>query len=478
VIRRSLRSLLLIWLLLPLGLFWIASAIASHLMTVRTVDEAYDRSLHASALAISERVTMSEGTPTVDIPPMALELLETESDDRVFYRITFRTGDRPEEFLTGYPDLPSGPAGNDSRPVFADARYRGEPIRLVSLRRTYPTDPQTTVLVQVAETALGRSSLTLDLGLRQLVSQLVLILLAVASVWLGVSRALRPLTALSRELTHRSAADLTPLHPDEVPREVSPVVVAVNDLMGRIRQAIASQRRIVANASHALRTPLAVLHTQAESALREDDPGAMRRAVVRLRDQCVTTSHLAGQMLALAGAEHPAEQASLATLDLTALARDTCMALVPEALAHDVDLGFEANGPADVRAVDHQVRELIGNLVDNAIRYGVPHGTITVSVSRRDDVVCLAVEDNGPGIPAAERVRVLEPFHRLPGSAGDGAGLGLAIVREIARRHGGTLDLLDGAGGHGLRVEARFPTVSPTAGRSASGITVEQPAPP
>jgi two-component system sensor histidine kinase TctE len=186
----------------------------------------------------------------------------------------------------------------------------------------------------------------------------------------------------------------------------------------------------------------------------------MRKALERLRLHSETAGHLATQLLSLARAEPGGPPASgQEILDLTAVAREACAALVPGALSRGVDLGFDGNDALLVRGHDLLLREMISNLVDNALRYGRERGRVTVGVgSVQGGGPTLYVEDDGPGIPPWERVRVLERFYRLPGTPGTGAGLGLAIVRELAHRHGGTVHLLDGAGGSGLRVEIRFPT--------------------
>jgi two-component system sensor histidine kinase TctE len=486
VIGFSLRAKLLRWLLFPLSVLWAADAVGTYFSAVRTINDAYDRSLYASVLAISERITLAGERPAVDIPPVALEVLDTAAQERIFYRVGFRSGDAPETFLTGYADLPPPPEDGSARPapegaeidrsaasgsralapsppiasarpVFYEANFHGDLVRVAALRTTFPTLPPTLIVVQVAETLVGRTRLIRALVTRELATQLAAIVLAAFLVWLGITIGLRPLRELSREVADRSAADLTPLVPDEVPREISPVVLAVNDLMGRLRRTLAAQGRFIADASHALRTPLAVLRTEADLALRQQDPEALRQAVTKLRDHVEATGHLATQLLALARAGRRGEQAAAELLDLDAVARQACAAMVPAALERDVDLGYEGVGPLPLLGRSHEIAEALANLVDNALRYGRPKGAVTVSVRPVEGgAACLAVEDDGPGIPPALRSRALEPFHRLAGSPGDGAGLGLAIVQEIAAGHHAELRLLEGAGGRGLRVELHF----------------------
>ncbi|GAC1536255.1 MAG: sensor histidine kinase [Myxococcales bacterium] len=456
--RRSLRTQLLLWLLIPLGGLCVVGATLARLTVRAAIDAAYDKSLHAAALAISEHLRMEGPRPEVDLPPVALEMLDTVDQDRVFYSVSYRAADRHSVFITGYDDLPAPPPAAPGKAVFYDAEYRGERIRIAALATAMPADPPLLVVTQVAETVRGRRGLIQTILAQAMGQQLFLLVLGGAIVWIGVTRGLSSLRDLSGEVARRTASDLEPLPPHHAPEEVSPLIAAIDQLMSRVRDAIAVQRRFIADASHQLRTPLAVLRTQAESALREREPEAVREALAQLRDHSQATSHLASQLLSLARAEPAADLPVKADLvDLVAVAREACAALVPEALSRKVDLGFEEQGPASMRGQEILVRELIANLVDNALRYA-PAGTITVRVGRPGPGrVSLVVEDDGPGIPPEERGRVFDRFYRIRGTQGDGAGLGLAIVREIARRHGGTVSLSEGPGGRGLRVEVRFP---------------------
>ncbi|HET7825803.1 MAG TPA: sensor histidine kinase N-terminal domain-containing protein [Anaeromyxobacter sp.] len=454
--RGTLRARLLRWLLLPLGVLWVVDAVHTFLTVRGAINAAYDRSLYASALAISERVTLTGTVPTVDIPPLALEVLDTASQERLFYRVAYFAEGGGETFLTGYRDLPR-PPGTAEGALYYDATYRGDPVRVSALATRYPTEPPTSVLVQVAETVGGRGSRTRELVLREALAQLAVILLAAGILWFGVSRGLRPLTEASGTVARRSADDLAPIEVRRAPAEIAPLVRAVNDLMERLRRTIAAQRRFISDASHQLRTPLAVIQTKAELVLREEDPAAVVSAVVDLHEHSRATTRLANQLLSLARSE-PGQGGEARRLDLDALARDACAAHVSDAFGRGVDLGYEGQGPVFVAGREVLLREAIANLVQNAVAYGARPGTVTVSVARpAAGEVVLAVEDDGPGIAPAERARVLERFYRAPGARGGGAGLGLPIVAQIAEGHGAALHLLDGAGRKGLRVELRFP---------------------
>lgn len=462
--RPTLRAQLLRWLLVPLGVLCFVGTVLVHVTVQRSIDSAYDRSLHASALTIAEHVRWDGQHPAVDVPPAALEMLDTSDQDRIFYGISYQARDQRDVFVTGYSDLPAPPgkprAGST---IFYEAPYRGEAVRLAAHYIAMPGDEPVLVLVRVAETVAGRRAVAKRIVTSALASELGLIVLGAALVWFAVTRGLEPLARLSRDVARRTASDLAPLRAVDAPDEISPLVAAVDQLMARVREAIGSQRRFIADASHQIRTPLAVLHTQAEVALRSPDLESMQQAVAQLRDHCTSTSHLASQLLSLARAE-PAtgQRAPREIIDATAVAREACATFVPEALARNVDLGFDAKAPVPIRAQPLVIREIVGNLLDNAIRYAGPGSTVTVSVQQDPPgMVRLSVEDDGPGIALAERTRVLERFYRIPGSPGDGAGLGLSIVREFAVGHGGSVHLLDGSNGRGLRAEVRFPPGAP-----------------
>jgi two-component system sensor histidine kinase TctE len=470
VITGSLRARLLRWLLIPLGVLWVLDAVHTFLTVRASINAAYDRSLYASALAISERVTLGPSTPAVDIPPLALEVLDTASQERLFYRVSYVTEGGGETFLTGYPDLPRPPSPAEGA-TYYDTVYRGDPVRVSALSTRYPTSPPISVVVQVAETVGGRGSRTRELVLREALAQLALILLAAVIVWFGVARGLRPLTRVSGSVASRSADDLAPVELERAPAEVVPLVRAVNDLMERLRRTIATQRRFIADASHQLRTPLAVIQTKAELALREEDPAGAVQAVLDLHEHSKATTRLANQLLSLARTE-PGQGGDAQPLDVDALARDACAAHVADALSRGVDLGYFGTGPTWIAGREVLLREAIANLVQNSVAYGARPGTVTVVVTRpvRGKVI-VAVEDDGPGIPPEDRGRVLERFYRRPGSPAGGAGLGLPIVAQIAEGHGATLHLTEGPGGKGLRVELHFPETTPPPAPSPDAAT-------
>jgi two-component system sensor histidine kinase TctE len=289
--------------------------------------------------------------------------------------------------------------------------------------------------------------------------QAILILLAGFAVWYGVGRGLAPLSTLRREIESRSHRDLSALPEEQAPQEVQPLIHAMNDLLARLGAAMSAQQRFIADAAHQLRTPIAGLKTQTELALRQVQLDDVQTTLRQLQTATEQSTRLVNQLLSLARAEPGAkpEHAS-EKLDLVRLAREATTEWVPRALARNIDLGYDGVDSAGwIEGDSFLVREMLGNLLDNAIRYTQNGGQVTVRVATGGSDVALTVEDNGPGIAEADRERVFERFYRVLGSGADGCGLGLAIVREIAMSHRAEVTLAPGAGGQGTVVRVVFP---------------------
>jgi len=318
------------------------------------------------------------------------------------------------------------------------------------------------VQIHVAERVTARDEFARQIILRMVLPQAILILLAGLAVWYAVGRGLAPLSTLRREIESRSHRDLSALSEDEAPQEVRPLIHAMNDLLARLGIAISAQQRFIADAAHQLRTPIAGLKTQTELALRESHPDKVHDTLRQLQTATEQSARLIHQLLSLARAEPGAKlEHSVGRLDLARLARDTTTEWVPRALARGIDLGYDgAEEAAWIEGDLFLVRDMLGNLLDNAIRYTQRSGQVTVRVARDGDRVALSVEDNGPGIPEQDRERVFERFYRVLGTGTEGCGLGLAIVREIAASHHAEVTLAAGAGDRGTLVRVAFPRVA------------------
>jgi two-component system sensor histidine kinase TctE len=273
--------------------------------------------------------------------------------------------------------------------------------------------------------------------------QLLLIFLAVMLVWYGIRRGLSSLERVQAEVRSRSHMDLSPVREDNTPREVGALVHAINELLQQLRQVISTQARFIADAAHQLRTPLAGIKTQTELALRQTDPALIHHSLRQLQSSSDRVIHLVNQLLTLARAE-PGWMPDKTRTDLVEIASETTSVWVPAALKKTIDLGFEsAVGTAPFSGNVLLLKEMLNNLIDNAIRYTQQGGEITVKVSAVAQYWIIAVNDNGPGVPPTERELIFERFHRAAVAQDDGCGLGLAIVREIAHAHGGEIFLLD-----------------------------------
>ena len=451
-----LRNSLLRWLLIPLILIWAVDFRISYLRSRDQANEAYDRTLIGSALSIAERSSIRDGALAVDVPYSALEMLETRSQDRIFYKVS---GSESGLAPTGHEDLPAPqPAPQPNRPALSDARYNGEAIRMVALLRPV-FDPaiRGPLLIQVAETTAARQALSTRILFDAAIVQLSLIALAGGLIAFGVQRGLAPLRRVLADVAARGAEDLTPIDSSSVPHEVAPLIEAINAHTLRQRQLGESQRQFIADASHQLKTPLTVLKTQATLALQQGDPAAMRAIVQEIHDSTDNTSRVVQQLLALARSESGGVLVG-ETLDLVEVARAATFDLLEQALDKAVEIDFYDRGAVRICGLPLLLRELTSNLVDNAIRYTPRGGWIGVSVLKDEaGRAVLTVEDNGPGIPPAERARVFDRFYRIGGSQGDGAGLGLAIVAQITARHGASVQLGTAGEDRGLRIAVTLP---------------------
>ena len=459
--KATLRHQLLISLLAPIVLVTLLSSVVSYYYAFNFATVAYDYALFDSALDISRQAHVADGQLRIDLPRAALDMLESDKHDRIYYMVNDAKG----AFVIGHRGIPTpAEAAPPGKPVYYDGDYRGSPVRIAALYSTVTGAPgEEPILILVGETLNKRRTLATEILLGMLWPELLLIALVGALIWYGVERGLRPLAALQREIGNRSHRDLSPLPEQNVPGEVRSLIHAMNDLLARLSAALSAQQRFIADAAHQLRTPLAGLKTQTELALRQKEIDEVRHTLQQINTATGQTTHLVNQLLSLARAEPGANRAQvLQPINLGDLARDTTTEWVPRAIARNIDLGFDDGVPtaAVIEGDALLIREMLGNLLDNATRYTPPGGQVTVRVTTEPARVLLMVEDNGPGIPPDERDRVFERFHRVLGSRAEGCGLGLAIVREIAHGHNAEIRLGPGAHGAGTLVTVVFPAAT------------------
>lgn len=459
----SLRRQLLVWLLLPQFVLWAVGAVITYEVALRFTNQTNDRALLSASRALARQIKPLDSGLLIDFPKAAQQILEEDPSNQLIYTVS----SPPGQFILGNKNLPQPPLPaikKTDTPFFYDQKQGRETFRVVAMYYHLSHYPESQwLLVQIGKNVAERRALAKEIFFEVLLPQSALLLLATLLVWAGVGRGLSPLKRLRRAVDERSSDDLSPIQIATAPSEVLSLVVAVNKLLGRLRNQVEVQRQFIADAAHQLRTPLAGLKTQTELALRLKDPIELQACLKNLQISTERSVRLANQLLSLARAE-PEGNLSLKNLDLTDLARSVTEQWVPQALSHNIDLGFECEaGQAMVAGDAIFLRELLSNLIDNSLRYCPAGSEVTVRVQRRAGSTRLQVEDNGPGIPEAERERVLARFYRLPTHSGQstGCGLGLAIVKEIVLRHHGSIELNASELDSGLLINISFP-LAPT----------------
>lgn len=460
----SLRARLLAWLLIATMVMGVVALLDTWFDAVKTAQTVSDRVLVGSALAIAERVVVGEnGALEVDIPYVALEMLTSAAQDRVFYRVD----GPPGIFITGYQSLPVVTLQSGQASAFADDSFRGEPIRVVTLQRSASTGIRSVpFLVTVAETTIARQQLSQTILLRSALRLLLMIVGAGAGVWIAVSVSLHPLNRLGQAIAQRSPDDLSPIE-EAAPSEVEGLVTTVNSFMVRLEGALNALRQFAGNTSHQLRTPLAVVRTQLALAQRARSLDEALDSV-RKGDQSVARAErILMQMLTLARLDATATrgQQRNGAMDLTLKAQEVTADHVPTATEAGIDLGFEGESEVLVHAEPLLIEELLRNLIENAIAYAGRGAIVTVRSIRDATTARLEVEDDGPGIPPERRGAMFSRFTRGDWPKTSGTGLGLPIVEEIAALYGASVTLGDGEAGKGLKVIVTFRLADPaTAG--------------
>jgi len=452
----SLRLQLLVWLLVPLGGVVAANTWLTYRTARITAGTLTDRTLLASARSLAEHIEVRDGRVDAVIAPAALGMFASEHRDHVYYRIMAPDG----RLVAGSPDLPDPAERIEGQlPRYYDAEFRGLSLRLVAIRQPLPMSGEPRdALVLIGQTVRGREAMTETLWLGNFRQQLLLVVLAAALSWLGLQRGLLPLLRLRNAVIERRPNELTPFRIESVQRELKPLVSSLNEYMARIQRGMAARRRFNANAAHQLRTPLALIRAQAGYALGDSSELERSDALRAIVSTATEMTRLTNQLLTLSKAEADGRPLRSEHVDLAALAQRVLEQLAGFALTRDIDLGFESGAARVIAWGDSlMLHELVVNLVDNALRYTQRGGVVTVATAIERGLAVLRVQDNGPGIPAAERDQVFERFYRVLGREGEGSGLGLAIVREIVRAAGGTISLEDPPAGSGVVAVVRLP---------------------
>lgn len=459
VIDGTLKRRLGAWLLATVGILGTFLLVEAYTSAQRAADRAFDSQLEAASLTIAEAIQWQDGRPVVEIPAAAFQILATDQQEQVFYTIVDAEGREVTGNLNGVVTSSLQHSAR-SEPVWTSAEYLGTSIRLYGRELTSAGwESLEPVQIWVGHTLSGREALAGDLFVRTLTRFLAMVLLTGLLMLLAIRTALRPVRRLRQLLRERDADDVSSLHA-RVPGELYDMADTLNALFERQREGRDTLLRFTADASHQLKTPLAGLQSTSELALQSDQPEDWYRALQTVHDSSARTSRLASQLLSLARLRH-ADEGVATRIDLAILLRDTVMewAERDDAQHHDLGMAPLPDAALFILGEPWSLREMIGNLIDNALRYTPARSEITLGLEYENDTVTLVIQDNGPGVSDELLERLHQPFERGGRQDTRGSGLGLAIVDSIARRHDAKLEIRNMPGA-GLKVGIRFPIVS------------------
>ncbi len=467
--QRSLFGEILDWMLTPLLLLWPVSLVLTWLVAQGIAGKPFDRALEYNARAMAQLITIRHSRAEFALPRPARELLRADDSDTIYYQVMGPRG----EFLSGERELPAPPV--DEVPVLDEVRIRDDVVKGFDVKVAYtwvslPIPDSRPALVQVAETLEKRSVLATEIVKGVMLPQFIILPLAVLLVWLALVQAIKPLSQLEERIRARKPDDLSAIDALAVPMEVTPLVESVNDLLLRLTDSIATQKRFLADAAHQLKTPLAGLRMQADLAQREGASAEdLKQSLRQIGHASIRATHSVNQLLALARAESSGSAMPRIICDMAELTMSVVRDCVPRALDKHIDLGYEGTQPntpgCTVLGNATLLKEMIRNLVDNAINYTPSSlekpGIITARVLTDPfgRTLLVQVEDSGLGVPVAERELIFQPFYRALGTEVDGSGLGLPIVLEIANQHNASVSLEEtnpGQTAPGARFVVRF----------------------
>lgn len=469
-IQRSLFGEILDWMLVPLLLLWPMSIAITYIVTKSIANQPFDHALEDRVAVLAQQVKQVAGKVVTQTTPASRDMLRADDIDYVYFQIRGPHA----EFIEGDRDMPTPLPQDAEKPLpgiiaFRNDTMQGTEIRIaytyVDLYRWQPqstsnlaTPKETaTALVQVGETLDKRAQLANEIIKGVIMPQFIILPIALALVWLALSRGLLPLAELQQRIRNRRLDDLSPIDSGQVPEEISPLINSFNDMLVRLSQSTEMQKRFIADAAHQMKTPLAGMRMQSELALRQTDQDEIHRSLLQLLKSSESATRLVNQLLALARTENqtPAAQ-PFKPFDLSEMARNAVHDWAQTSFKTHIDLGFEQPGhPIMIMGNALMLRELLNNLIDNALRYTPPYGCVTVRVisDANNAQAFLEIEDTGPGIPALDRDHIFERFYRILGSNVEGSGLGLAIVKEIAQQHDAAIDIFNNPHQH----DSKFP---------------------
>jgi two-component system sensor histidine kinase TctE len=438
----SLRALLIRWLLLPIIAVGAVLGFVIYRSSVDLATEAFDTELAEQASSIATRFQIKEGLLNVDMPQAALDILTYDLSDQFFFSVTGPHGRSIAGNSSSFPAIPSH-LKTSPHPAFYNGMMHGESVRIAVIALPVEQGSSQLATVQVAETLAGRQSFERRILLSLASAELTFFALLLGVLWLGIAQALKPLAVLTETVDRRAASDLTALPIASVPQEIAPLIVAINRLLDRVNLDVDMRNRFIANAAHQLRTPLAGLQTQSELALRTKDEKSRKQILEKIQVGCERAARVVHQLLILSRLEPNSPSITNTGVELNSLIAGCVEDFLELAIDKNVEISLDApDNSISITGDALLLRELVRNLLDNAIKYTPSGGKVNVSLASLDGSVELCVSDTGAGIPDAERQKIFERFYRVEGSAPGGSGLGLAIVSEIAAAHNASVDVV------------------------------------
>ncbi|MBN9395346.1 MAG: sensor histidine kinase N-terminal domain-containing protein [Candidatus Melainabacteria bacterium] len=447
---RSIQKELLLWLVVPVALLWIIDAFWAYGLGIHFAEAAFDRELVSSADSVAARIKIVDGRVKVDLPPAAQAILRHDNVDTFYYQV-LGTDNRlvHGDKILPLPEKPANLRSGNDAPKLRSVKVGGDVLRLAVIPvKDEAWQEQEHFIVQVGETTKSRNQLANQLFVSIILPQILIIVLGILALRFGIARGVTPLREMERAIGDRSPQDLRPVQQEKVPLEVHSVVSAINDLLSRLGLERSKQQRFVSNAAHQLRTPLAVLKAYTTHGLGLEDKEQLKSVVAQIDQGLDRTTRMVNQLLALAKSEH--EDGERKLVDLKFLISDIIAELIGRAVVKNIEITFDC--PDDQVMIEgdkNLLEQLVVNLIDNALKYTPQGGRILVKLSRPEQQqnadqnspspsklsVELSVSDTGPGIAPEFQKNVFERFFRVPGAQGDGSGLGLSIVQEVARSH-------------------------------------------
>ncbi len=463
-ITHSIRVRLLVWLIATLAIFLGFAAWMNYLTTLQATQLAYDRLLVTSAHALADLIRLERGQLIITLPHAALEIYDhneaiknvSGAHGRMLYRVSFIDG----RYIAGDQELTPHVWDPTTHSLFKsmidlyDLRDGPEPMRIAALLQPIESfDGSHLVVVQVAESSAYRDALKQQIFFETLWHAMALLLALIALIWTVTTLALRPLGLLTQQLNVRSPSDLAPLRLSPAPTELTHVILGFNNLLQKLTKSLEQQRRFVADASHQLRTPLAVLQLHADAGLHGDISANEALSAVSATTRRAT--RLAEQLLSLARAQQTVTQEPPETLNLRDIASEVAVELSPLIAQKFQEFQFDCVSCC-ASTYRWMLREILSNLLKNAIEFTREKGNLGVRLEHEDDFALFTVWDTGPGLSLTMQEQVFRPF--ATDGQSRGAGLGLVICHDLAHALGASLTLTNlDFPNRGLQAQLRLP---------------------